>query len=406
MARLGPFEPAPALAVAVSGGADSLALALLARDWAAARGGSVLALVVDHNLRAGSAAEAVLTRTRLEGQGIASRLIALEGLMRGPGLAARARAARHAVLADACAAAGIVHLLFGHHAADQAETLRMRARAGSGPLGLAAMAAVSEGKHMRLLRPLLAVPPGQLRDLLRARGLCWVDDPSNRDPATLRARLRAELADPEGDGAEVTSLVLEARRNGADRAAAEARIAAELALRVRLYPAGWAVMSAGSLSAPALSALLRTVAGRAYPAPRPAVAALAGTLRATTLAGVRLLPAGRAGGPGDWLVVREAATMALPVPALAGAIWDGRFRVGGDPPSGTLLGPLGADAAALRRLRPDWPAAVLATLPALRRDGRLMAVPSLSYPDAASCAGMPVAFVPALPLAGAPFREM
>ncbi len=406
MARLGPFEPRPALAIAVSGGADSLALALLARDWAAARGGAVLALLVDHGLRAESAAEAALTRARLEGQGIASRVIALECLMRGPGLAARARAARYAVLADACEAAGIVHLLLGHHAADQAETLRMRQRAGSGPLGLAAMAALTEGHQVRLLRPLLAVPPGRLRAMLRARGLAWVEDPSNQDQATLRARLRVEFADPEGDGEEIAALVAEARHHGAARSVAEAQLAAELARHVRLHQAGWAVISAGTLSAAPLSALLRTVAGRVYPAPRAAVAALAAQPRAATLAGVRILPAGRAGRPGDWLLVREAAAMAPPVAARPGAVWDGRFRLGGDPPPDATLGALGPEAAALRRLRPDWPAALLATLPALRRDGRLVAVPPLLFPDAASCARFPVAFAPALPLSGAAFLEM
>jgi len=67
MARLGPFEPSPALAVAVSGGADSLALALLAHAWARTQGGSVLALLVDHGLRAESRAEVCQTRARLAG---------------------------------------------------------------------------------------------------------------------------------------------------------------------------------------------------------------------------------------------------------------------------------------------------------------------------------------------------
>jgi tRNA(Ile)-lysidine synthase len=406
MARLGPFEPSPALAVAVSGGADSLALALLAQAWAETQGGSVLALLVDHGLRAESRTEVCQTQARLAGQGIPCRVLALEGLMRGSGLASRARTARHAALADACAAAGIVHLLLGHHAADQAETLRMRTRAGSGPLGLAAMAALSEGRQVRLLRPLLAVPPSHLRSFLRARGLGWVEDPSNHDPTTLRARLRAELADPKGDGAEIAAPMAEARHHGAARAAAEAVLAAELAGHVRLHQAGWAVISGGLLSPPALTALLRTVAGRAYPAPRMSVEALAAHPRGATLAGARILPAGRAGGAGDWLVVREAAAMAPPVAARPGATWDGRFRLGGHPPQDTTLGALGPDAARLRRLRPDWPAALLATLPALRRDGILVAVPALRYPDAATCARLPLAFAPAVPLSGAAFLEM
>ncbi len=116
LAPLGPFEPRVQLAVAVSGGADSTALALLADAWARARGGAVLALIVDHGLRAESAAEAALTMARLAARGIAARVLTLRGLERGPALAARARAARYAALEAACRAAGVVHLLLGHHA--------------------------------------------------------------------------------------------------------------------------------------------------------------------------------------------------------------------------------------------------------------------------------------------------
>ncbi|HET9020133.1 MAG TPA: ATP-binding protein, partial [Acetobacteraceae bacterium] len=77
---LGPFEPRSRLAVAVSGGADSLALALLADAWARGRGGEVRALIVDLGLRPGAAAEAALTRTRLATRGIGARVLTLTGL--------------------------------------------------------------------------------------------------------------------------------------------------------------------------------------------------------------------------------------------------------------------------------------------------------------------------------------
>ena len=401
MAGLGPFEPHPALAVAVSGGPDSLALALLARDWADGQGGSVLGLVVDHGLRPESAAEARLTLARLDGQGIPARLLALHGVARGPGLAARARAARHAVLADACAGAGILHLLLGHHRRDQAETLRMRARAGSGARGLAAMAGLVERAHVRLLRPLLNIAPGDLRAWLSARGVGWVDDPSNHDPAALRTRLRAELDDPDGRGPEVAGLAATAAGHGAARAAQDEALAATLATRVRLHPAGWARLSPGAVPAAALDALLRTIAGRRHPMPSAAVAALAAAPRAATLGGARLIAAPRGEG---WWVLREAAAMQPAIPALAGAVWDGRFRVGGGVAAGLSLGALGADAAGLRHLRPDWPAALLRTLPALRRDGALVAVPALGLgaPDQPFA----LAFSPPLPMAGAPFLAM
>src|SRR5580658_11235524 len=94
MDRLGPFEPRPRLAVAVSGGADSMALALLAREWASARNGDVLALTVDHGLRAESSGEADITLHRLIALGIKGRKLTVAGLARGPGLAERAREAR------------------------------------------------------------------------------------------------------------------------------------------------------------------------------------------------------------------------------------------------------------------------------------------------------------------------
>src|SRR5271165_4045530 len=131
MARLGPFEPAPMLAVAVSGGADSLALAVLADAWARARGGAIIALVVDHGLRAAAADEARATEQLLTGRGIAVRALRLAGLGPGSALAERARTARYATLTAACEAAGTLHLLVGHHLADQAETVALRVLRGS-----------------------------------------------------------------------------------------------------------------------------------------------------------------------------------------------------------------------------------------------------------------------------------
>ena len=402
-ALLGPFEPAPHVAVAVSGGADSLALALLADGWARARGGRVTALVVDHGLRAASAGEAEITVRRLGSRGISARVLTLCGLDHGPGMAARARVARHAVLAAACAEAGIVHLLFGHHAGDQAETVAMRLLGRSGPAGLAGMAALRETAGVRMLRPLLAVAPGCLRATVRAAGLDWIEDPSNADRAASRSRLRALRADPEGTGLATRGAVAAARLRGRARAAEEGRTAAVLAERVALYPEGYAVIRATSLPAPALAALLRVIGGSAWAPGRAQLEPIAHALRPATLGGVRILPAGRM-APGFWLVVREAAALAGPVAAREGAVWDGRFRLVSSlsEAAGTTVGALGADAAGLRRLS-ALPAAVLGTLPALRVAGRLFAVPHLRYPDGAMEPSDVVLFEPPEPAAAGPF---
>jgi tRNA(Ile)-lysidine synthase len=444
MAPLGPFEPRPTLAVAVSGGADSMALALLARDWARGRGGDIVALVVDHGLRPEAAAEAAMTCARLADMGIAPRLLTL-ALAHGPRLAERARVARHAVLAETAAGMGVLHLLFGHHAGDQAETVAMRRLSRSGAAGLAGMAALTETATVRRLRPLLSVPPGALRATLTAAGIGWIEDPSNADPTALRARLRRARGDAAGTGVLTRAAVEAAQARGAARGAAERAVAAELAARVRLHPEGYAVIAHGPLSTPAMAALLRTIAGAPYPPALGQVAALlagasggrrtggegadnpgagdpladapmadappiggkpaGGPSACGTLAGVRVLPAGRFGS--GRLVVREAASMQGPVPARPGVVWDRRFRLGATAvlPEGAEVGALGRDAAALRRLPAArrLPAVVLQALPAIRHDGRLFAVPHLGYPDSIVTHSVPVLFAPASVAACAPF---
>jgi len=439
-ALMAPLAATRRVAVACSGGADSLALTLLAAAW-----GDVLALIVDHGLRESSAAEAAVTQQRLAARGIAARVLTLTGVKP---TAAAARVARYAALEAACLAEGRLDLLLAHHRRDQAETVLIRRDGGSGAAGLAAMPAVTETLGLRLLRPLLSIPPGRLRATLRSAGLDWVEDPSNADPARLRARLRAGLDDPAGDGAATRALAASAAVDALARRAEEAASAAWLARHATLRPEGFAVLRpegfavlrpegfavpqpegiavprpgggwpGAAIPAPALASLLRMLSGAAYAPPAEAVAQLAAKPGPATLWGVRIMPAGRL-GPG-LLCVREAAAMAAPIQAVPGAVWDRRFRlVGGagasidastDAPqrvrdgamAGATLGAVGADAACLRKLT-NLPAAVLQTLPALRLHGALVAVPHIGYGRAVlGDAGL--IFCPANPAAGAPFQ--
>ncbi len=314
MRPLGPFEPAPVLAVGVSGGADSMALALLARGWARARGGDVLALVADHGLRAESGAEAELTRRRLAAQGIGARVLRL-GLRPGPRLAERARVARLTALEAAAAERGILHLLLAHHAGDQAETVLMRLLRGSGPDGLAGMAALRETQHLRILRPLLTVPPGRLRALLAGAGVAWVEDPSNQDRRSLRARLRALRDDADGTGGATLGLVQASLAYGRERAAREREVAAWLGAHAWLAAGPRrALLPAGPWPEGAAAALFRTIGGRAHLA-RGAVARLAAAPRAATLGGARLRAGSRRNGaPGGWRMEAECGNITLAQP--------------------------------------------------------------------------------------------
>jgi len=401
MARLGPFGPAPRLGVAVSGGADSSALALLAASWAGANGGSIAALVVDHRLRAESAAESTATVVRLQDRGIAARRLVLDPPPSGPDISGAARAARFRALEAACVEAGIVFLLLGHTRADQAETVLWRGLRRSGPIGAAGMPARRETDWGVVLRPLLGIAPARLRATCRAAGLAWIEDPTNRDPRFARPRLRALLADPEGGGPAIAALAGAAARHGLARATAEAALAEALATHAELFPQGLAIVrSPAGLSAPAAQLLVRTVGGLAYPP--EASAALALVRRGQgTLAGVQASPAGRF-GPGI-VLAREPALVEAPAGICgAGQVWDRRWRVNG--PAGYVVGALGAEAVPGRE---RLPARLAAVLPAIRAaDGRLLAVPALHFHAAGAEGACAALFAPPLPLAGPPFLPM
>jgi tRNA(Ile)-lysidine synthase len=139
---IGGFEARPVLAVAVSGGPDSLALVLLAEKWARQRGGQAWALTVDHGLRPESAAEARRVAFWLAARSIAHQILVWTGDKPASGIQEAARDARYRLLAEWCRTHGCLHLVAAHHREDQVETHLIRRRAGSGPDGLAGMSAV------------------------------------------------------------------------------------------------------------------------------------------------------------------------------------------------------------------------------------------------------------------------
>lgn len=181
------------IAIAVSGGPDSLALLLLA---AAARPGEVEAASVDHGLRAESADEAAAVAALCRELGVPHQV--LRAAPDAGNVQAEARRARYAALAGWMRARGLDVLLTGHHADDQAETLMMRLLRGSGVAGLAGVRArgtVPDAPGLRLLRPLLGWRRDELAGLCAACGAEPAQDPSNRDERFDRARLRARLAE-------------------------------------------------------------------------------------------------------------------------------------------------------------------------------------------------------------------
>lgn len=438
IARLGPFEPSAHLAVAVSGGADSMALCLIAADWAAHHGGRVTALTVDHGLRPEARAEARQVARWLARWKIAHRILTHDGPVPRANVQAAARDARYALLTAWCRDHGVLHLALGHHREDQAETLLLRLGRGSGVDGLAAMAAIAETPWLRLLRPLLDMPRARLMATLATRDQTWIEDPSNRDPVHARIRIRGLLPVLAREGLTSARLAATAARLGRARAALEDDTAALLADAVAIRPAGYCLLERHRLAAApaeiglrALARLLACVGGGRYPPRLARLSRLHAAItardpesggpeaahpRGRTLAGCRILPR-----QGRLLICREPAAVAPPAtldPRTA-LLWDNRFivdpaRRGAHDESGGALfvGKLGrAGWRTVRAARPDArdtaiPPAARPALPAFYDREGLLAVPHLGYCrlDIPPTRLPTVRFAPSRPLAGARFH--
>jgi tRNA(Ile)-lysidine synthase len=224
---LGPFEHAPHLAVALSGGADSTALTLLTERWAKARGGKITALIVDHQLRPESTAEAARVAACISKRGIPAVILTLphrptEGTRN---LMARAREGRYQALTEWCRTADVLHLCVAHHLDDQAETVALHQQRGATEDGPAGMAALSIRNGVRILRPLLMLTKQQLKDFLSAENMEWVEDPTNQNMKFRRNMLRHTLQDTERKA--LLSQATETGQARAQRDTAQARAAAQ-----------------------------------------------------------------------------------------------------------------------------------------------------------------------------------
>ncbi|MBI4724678.1 MAG: tRNA lysidine(34) synthetase TilS, partial [Rhodomicrobium sp.] len=216
------LETYPSAALAVSGGPDSIALMVLARRWAQLAGrspSSITVLTVDHGLRPESKEEAAFVGAQAERLGFAHATLAWTEEKPVAGVQAAARRARYGLMTAYCHAHSIGCLVTAHTEDDQAETLLMRLRRGSGADGLAAMARVSERDGVPLVRPLLGLPKARLLAYLRPRGIPFIRDPSNENTTFERVRLRHAMKACEQAGILRPALARSAFRLGRCREA-------------------------------------------------------------------------------------------------------------------------------------------------------------------------------------------
>lgn len=182
-----------AIVVALSGGADSLALAAATAFESPRHGIRAEAVVIDHGLQPGSAVIAERAADAARGLGLPARVVAVE-VRAGGGPEAAARAERYAALARAAAEVGADAVLLGHTLDDQAETVLLGLARGSGSVSLSGMAPERlDATGTVLLRPLLSVRRATTVAACEAQGLDPWQDPHNSDPAFARVRVRENV---------------------------------------------------------------------------------------------------------------------------------------------------------------------------------------------------------------------
>ena len=359
---LGPFERRPRLAVAVSGGPDSMSLCLLAEAWARARGGEVSALTVDHGLRATSACEARQVGDWLSARGYRSSCADLDRPQardRHPGSCPR----RALPVARRLVPRG------GRAAPPARATIRTIRRrpwrcarpAAAVPTAWPGWRRCASSTGLRLLRPLLGVPKARLLATLEAAGQPWLEDPSNLAPTFARGRLRAAVV---LDAPRLARAAAEqagcARRQRPPRCVLAGGACAHRPRRFRHRGARWPWQRAP------YGVRRRAIRRHREERRRPRLPAARGApgpacsngSRPASQAAAPLAAAASCRGRASVLICREPRAIADEAPLVPGApvLWDGRFRVelSGEAPA-LVVRALGRRRAARRSTRSPLP---------------------------------------------------
>jgi tRNA(Ile)-lysidine synthase len=380
----GALDPAGVTGVAVSGGSDSVALLHLAHHAAQAAGRTVAAVTVDHGLRAESAAEAQGVARLCAGLGISHFTLHWQGWDGRGNLQAAAREARYALMAEWARGQGIGRVLLGHTQDDQAETFVMRLARQAGLDGLSGMAARFEREGVSggitWARPVLGASRAALRAYLTARGVGWIDDPSNDNARFARVKARRALAALEPLGIDAGGLARVMAQLADARDALRAQLH-DIALQSVQQDRGdlildWAAWAQHhpELRRRILVAGLIWVASSPYAPRREDIAAL---LQALERPGQRSLAGCLIRRTGTTVRITREAQALRGVTGPTDQPWDRRWRLDGPHDPALHIAALGE---AGLRFCPDWraaelPRATLIAAPAVWDGTRLEAAP-------------------------------
>jgi tRNA(Ile)-lysidine synthase len=386
-ALFAPLANASLIALAVSGGADSLALLDAVDRWRKHR--QVVVLTIDHRLRRGSRAEADAVVAIAHKRGLGARSMTWTGPKPHGDVEAAARAARYRLLLAACREMRASHLVLAHHRDDLAETFLLRLNRGSGVFGLAAMRPRLDLGDIVIVRPFLSLSKARLTATVARAKLKPADDPMNSDPRFERARVRALMPVLAEAGLNPAALAATAIRlaDAADAIDAAATMLLAEAVEADAFAVAWLdperfAAWPAAVRKRALARILIAVGGDPYPPRHERLMALHDAIDARpgrfkrTLARAMVEARG-----GRFAFYREVGREPLPTMAVkpgSSGVWDHRFafEASADSPAGLTIGP-GPPGGAENPKREDgarsYSVGMRAALPVLRRRGRVLA---------------------------------
>ncbi len=178
------------IAVAVSGGSDSMALCLLTCGFAKKHNIEMTALTVNHNLRREAGKEALKVNKWLSKYSIKHEILEYKGNVPKSNIEAIAREYRYELIFDYMKKNKIEYLLLGHNMDEQRETFFLNLSRGSGVYGLSAMPEIFKKNSINLIRPMLVFTKDEIKYYLKKQKQKWVEDPSNKDKKYKRVRIR------------------------------------------------------------------------------------------------------------------------------------------------------------------------------------------------------------------------
>ncbi len=374
------------VALAVSGGADSVALMLAAADWAKAhkRLNDIYVVSVDHNLRDNSQNEANTVYGDAISMGLNASVLTWQHDGIASNLQEQARKARYELMAQFCRAHNIKAVLTAHHKDDQVETLLMRLAHGSGLDGLVGMRDDVQVFGVRVLRPLLDIKRDALRQFVRSQKANWVDDPSNSNQAFERVRVRDGIKALERAEMSLEGLPLSAKRLARAQIALENETDRLMQSAVEVFQTGYAQIdrvkfenASAEISIRLLKRLVVWASGGNSPVQLSEIerafdGLMAGQDIKMTLSGSVIAPRQK-----TILIGREFGRMEKAV-VQSNGVWDGRFVV----ETGHNVEPYGNLIDGDFRLRPqDLPHFAACCLPVIRKVGDKFIVPHLDMAE-------------------------